>query len=162
MARLLIGNIKGPQGAQGIQGPQGPVGATGPQGPMPDLVNNALATEAGVAALDAVMGKTLQDQITQQNSNLNDVSTKISGISVFQTTVPITVANGYGESTENVKKDGYRCLGMVGFQINSTYYFIYKSIFDITNETLIVGIRRPGDTSEGIFNVYVRCLYIPE
>ncbi len=34
------------------------------------LVNNALATEAGVAALDAVMGKTLQDQITQQNSNL--------------------------------------------------------------------------------------------
>lgn len=70
MARLLIGNIKGPQGAQGIQGPQGPVGPTGPQGPMPDLINNALATQAGVAALDAVMGKTLQDQITQQNSNL--------------------------------------------------------------------------------------------
>lgn len=100
--------------------------------------------------------------INQQNSNLNDVSTKISGLSVFQNTVPITVANGYGESTANVKKDGYRCLGMVGFQINSTYYFIYKSLFDITNETLIVGIRRPGDTSEGIFNVYVRCLYIPE
>ena len=70
MQRILIGNIKGPQGAQGIQGPQGPVGATGPQGPMPDLVNNALATEAGIAALDAVMGKTLQDQITDLNSNL--------------------------------------------------------------------------------------------
>ena len=70
MARILIGNIKGPQGAQGIQGPQGPVGATGPQGPMPDLINNALATQAGVAALDAVMGKVLQDQITQLNSDL--------------------------------------------------------------------------------------------
>ena len=76
MARLLIGNIKGPQGAQGIQGPQGPVGATGPQGPMPDLVNNALATEAGVAALDAAMGKTLQDQIAQQNSNLTSIDSR--------------------------------------------------------------------------------------
>lgn len=73
MQRILIGNIKGPQGAQGIQGPQGPVGATGPQGPMPDLVNNALATEAGVAALDAVMGKTLQDQITQLNSKTHEL-----------------------------------------------------------------------------------------
>ena len=36
-----------------------------------ELINNALATEAGVAALDAAMGKTLQDQITQQNSNLS-------------------------------------------------------------------------------------------
>lgn len=78
MQRILIGNIKGPQGAQGIQGPQGPVGATGPQGPMPDLVNNALATEAGVAALDAVMGKTLQDQITQLNSKLSIKSTTVT------------------------------------------------------------------------------------
>lgn len=68
MGRILIGNIKGPQGAQGIQGPQGPVGATGPMGPMPDLINNALASQAGIAALDAAMGKTLQDQITKLNS----------------------------------------------------------------------------------------------
>ena len=39
--------------------------------PMTSLVNNALATVPGVAALDAAMGKTLQDQITQQNSNLS-------------------------------------------------------------------------------------------
>ena len=69
MPRILIGNIKGPQGAQGIQGPQGPVGPQGPQGPMPELINNALATQAGVAALDAAMGKFLQDQINKQNSN---------------------------------------------------------------------------------------------
>lgn len=79
MARILIGNIKGPQGAQGIQGPQGPVGATGPQGPMPPLTNNALATEPGVSALDACMGKTLQDEITQLNSDFEDVSNKING-----------------------------------------------------------------------------------
>ncbi|OUQ12406.1 hypothetical protein B5E84_18950 [Lachnoclostridium sp. An14] len=71
MARILIGNIKGPQGEQGPQGVQGPVGPQGPQGPLPPLVNNALATEAGVAALDAAMGKTLQDQITD---NKNDIA----------------------------------------------------------------------------------------
>lgn len=70
MARILIGNIKGPKGDTGPQGEQGPVGPQGPQGPLPPLVNNALSTEAGVAALDAVMGKTLQDQITQVNSDL--------------------------------------------------------------------------------------------
>ena len=83
MARLLIGNIKGPQGAQGIQGPQGPVGPTGPQGPMPELSNNALATQAGVAALDAVMGKTLQAQITQQNSNYETLNSSKLDREVF-------------------------------------------------------------------------------
>lgn len=38
-----------------------------------DLVNNALATTAGVAPLDSAMGKTLQDQITTTNSNLTGI-----------------------------------------------------------------------------------------
>ena len=71
MARILIGNIKGPKGDTGAQGPRGETGPQGPQGPLPPLVNNALATEAGVSALDAVMGKTLQDQIT---NNKNDIT----------------------------------------------------------------------------------------
>ena len=70
MGRILIGNIKGPQGEQGEQGIQGPVGPQGPQGPLPPLINNALATVAGVAALDAVMGGNLQSQITSLNSDL--------------------------------------------------------------------------------------------
>ena len=73
MARILIGNIKGPAGPTGPQGKQGIQGPVGPQGPLPALINNALATQAGVAALDAVMGKTLQDQINQQNSDLTNV-----------------------------------------------------------------------------------------
>ena len=70
MARILIGNIKGPQGPQGIQGPQGKQGIQGPQGPLPPLTNNALATVPGVSALDAVMGKTLDDKINKANSDL--------------------------------------------------------------------------------------------
>lgn len=89
MARILIGNIKGPQGIQGpkgdrgIQGPQGPAGpqgekgdtgaqgpkgdkgttgAQGPAGPMPTLTNNLLATVPGTA-LDATMGKKLKDEL---------------------------------------------------------------------------------------------------
>ena len=48
MARILIGNIKGPQGEQGPQGIQGPVGPQGPKGdtgPMPTLINNGTTTQ---------------------------------------------------------------------------------------------------------------------
>lgn len=71
---VIIGYAKGAQGDVGPQGPQGEIGPAGPQGSLPPLVNNALATEAGVAALDAAMGKTLQDEITQTNSNLTDLA----------------------------------------------------------------------------------------
>ena len=56
MARILIGNIKGPKGDTGPQGAQGPTGPQGPKGdtgPMPTLINNAATTSAGVGALDA-------------------------------------------------------------------------------------------------------------
>ena len=63
MARVLIGNIRGPQGERGAQGERGPQGLRGEPGATPALTNNALATVAGVSALDAVMGKTLNDKI---------------------------------------------------------------------------------------------------
>ena len=47
MARILIGNIK------------------------PTLVNNALTTQAGLYALDAAMGYTLDDKIGKVSSDLN-------------------------------------------------------------------------------------------
>lgn len=78
MARILIGNIKGPKGDQGIQGPQGKQGIQGPQGPLPPLVNNALSTESGVAALDSAMGKTLKDLIDNVNSDLAALETTLS------------------------------------------------------------------------------------
>ena len=83
MARILIGNIKGPKGDTGAQGPQGATGPQGPQGPLPPLVNNALATEAGVAALDAVMGKTLQEQITNNKNDITELNSNF-GLSNVQ------------------------------------------------------------------------------
>ena len=43
---------------------------------MPPLVNNALATEAGVSALDAAMGKTLQEQITNNKNDITELNSK--------------------------------------------------------------------------------------
>lgn len=114
MARILIGNIKGPQGPQGIQGetgpqglqgiqgetgPQGPQGIqgekgdTGPQGPqgiqgpLPPLIANYLATESGKAALDAIVGKLLDERLTaaeksltQLNSELTNAKTTLSAL----------------------------------------------------------------------------------
>lgn len=116
MARIPIGNIKGPQGIQGEkgdkgdigpqgiqgiqgpqgdEGPQGPQGETGPQGPqgiqgpLPPLIDNYLATESGKAALDAIVGKLLDERlktaetsIAQLNSELSEKA-KITNISSF-------------------------------------------------------------------------------
>ncbi|WP_347025073.1 hypothetical protein, partial [Hungatella hathewayi] len=50
MARILIGNIK------------------------PTLVNNALTTQAGLYALDAAMGYTLDDKIGKVSSDLASIT----------------------------------------------------------------------------------------
>lgn len=101
MARILIGKIKGPQGPQGIQGetgpqglqgiqgetgPQGPqgiqgekgdTGSQGPQGiqgPLPPLIANYLATESGKAALDAIVGKLLDERLTAAEKSLTQLN----------------------------------------------------------------------------------------
>ena len=103
MARILIGKIKGPQGPQGIQGetgpqglqgiqgetgPQGPQGIqgekgdTGPQGPqgiqgpLPPLIANYLATESGKAALDAIVGKLLDERLTAAEKSLTQLNSE--------------------------------------------------------------------------------------
>lgn len=80
MARIKIGNIKGPKGDTGARGATGPAGPIGPQGPLPPLTNNFLATVAGQSALDAAAGKILKDQLDQQNSDLNTVETGLGNI----------------------------------------------------------------------------------
>lgn len=110
MARILIGNIKGPKGDTGARGATGPQGATGPTGPMPPLTNNALATTPGVSALDAVMGKTLDDKIGKVNSDLGEVTngntqlksklytgSAASGIVVTSRNNPISLENVSGQ-----------------------------------------------------------------
>lgn len=125
MARILIGNIKGPQGIQGpqgpkgatgAQGPQGPKGDTGsqgpkgdtgargatgpqgPQGPLPPLTNNALATTPGVSALDAVMGKTLADK----DANLQNQITQLNGdLRIFNRSFPTSSLDELKEGLSN-------------------------------------------------------------
>lgn len=89
MARILIGNIKGPKGNQGIQGIQGPIGPVGPQGPLPPLANNGLTTQAGAAALDAAYGKTLADGLSSLNSEmqLKNISTAFTPVNLYVSTV---------------------------------------------------------------------------
>lgn len=44
------------------------------------LVNNGLTTEAGKFGLDAAFGKNLQDQITEQNSNISGISKDLNDV----------------------------------------------------------------------------------
>ena len=44
------------------------------------LVNNGLTTEAGKFGLDAAYGKNLQDQITEQNSNITEIQNQYAAL----------------------------------------------------------------------------------
>lgn len=98
MPRIFIGNIKGPKGDTGARGATGPQGATGPTGPMPPLTNNALATTPGVSALDAVMGKTLDEKIGGVISDLADTKTEL-GIKQRWLSMGTGITELYGDSS---------------------------------------------------------------
>lgn len=80
MARILIGNIKGPQGPQGEKGDTGPQGPQGIQGPLPPLIANYLATESGKAALDAIVGKMLDERLTQAEGKITQLNSDFNNI----------------------------------------------------------------------------------
>lgn len=162
MARILIGNIKGPQGDTGPQGEQGGIGPAGPQGPLPPLANNALATEAGVAALDAAMGKTLQDQITQQNSNLTALSAAAMKYQYFNGTVAAGIANGSigFVSAEMVEPDGYKLAG-ISCAISSSLG-IYAIYTRLNGTQLRAGfLNYSGVTTTVTVDVYAVAIYVP-
>lgn len=162
MASILLGNIKGPKGDTGPQGPQGESGPVGPQGPLPPLINNALATEAGVAALDAVMGKTLQDQIDTANSNLNALSAAAMKYQYFNGTVAAGVANGSigFVSAEMVKPDGYK-LACISCAISSSLG-IYAIYTRLNGTQLRAGfLNYSGVTTDVVVDVYAVAIYVP-
>lgn len=97
MARILIGNIKGPTGATGPKGATGATGPAGPQGPLPPLTNNGLATVAGVSALDAAYGKTLTDKATVLQTAVDALNgDKLSKNRITGFTVEVQLTNGSG------------------------------------------------------------------
>ena len=140
MARILIGNIKGPQGPQGIQGetgpqglqgiqgetgPQGPQGIqgekgdTGPQGPqgvqgpLPPLIANYLATESGKAALDAIVGKLLDERLTAAEKSLTQLNSDLKSNILSEDTILTSQSFKTGVTTYDVSgkmvpiPDGY-------------------------------------------------------
>lgn len=129
MARILIGNIKGPKGDTGPQGKQGPTGPQGPKGdtgPMPALINNAATTSAGVGALDAAMGKTLSDQIAVLNSELINGS----GLGLTEGMYSIYAPN---TADDMVYPGLYRCNGITIGNMPDFYgYAIVMSSLDHT------------------------------
>ena len=160
MARILIGNIKGPKGDTGPQGEQGPVGPQGPQGPLPPLVNNALSTEAGVAALDAVMGKTLQDQITQVNSDLSSVSDELETVTANLSDVEAQAeAHKYIEDETDHSETVYslfkNSISYWGNFHNLTYHFRISDNADSTfgNGHFVAYIFR--DNAGAVFSAFI-------
>ena len=153
MARILIGNIKGPKGDTGAQGPQGATGPQGPQGPLPPLVNNALATEAGVAALDAVMGKTLQEQITNNKNDITELNSNIKWGTkiIYSVTVGANQevsasfpASDFGLTTKPragfISVSNANCLIPIGYDYdnstNEEIKFRLRSVTEINNMTI--------------------------
>ena len=112
MARILIGNIKGPQGPKGEQGIQGPTGPVGPQGPLPPLANNGTTEEVGKAALDAAYGKVLRDDVDQLNRDI-------------VAALPNKVLKG---GTISGKKDGIYTILNPTDGWDSGYYFVISSV----------------------------------
>ena len=131
MARILIGNIKGPKGDTGPQGKQGPTGPQGPKGdtgPMPALINNAATTSAGVGALDAAMGKTLSDQIAVLNSELINGS----GLGLTEGMYSIYAPN---TADDMVYPGLYRCNGItIG---NMPDFYGYAIVMSNSDHTII-------------------------
>lgn len=77
--------IQGPNGATGVQGPKGDqgdkgdVGPQGPKGDTPELVADLQTTVTG-KALDATMGKALNDKITANTNTISDLNNKLNNL----------------------------------------------------------------------------------
>lgn len=71
------------------------------------LVNNGLTTEAGKFGLDAAFGKNLQDQITEQNSNLSAVKNKFSNDLFYINSVNQRVNDLSGENVSMISDITY-------------------------------------------------------
>lgn len=85
--------IQGPVGATGAQGEKGEKGDVGPQGPKgdtPELAADLLTTVAG-KALDATMGKVLDDKIKANKGSIDTINLELNQ---YQYIIPYTAEMG--------------------------------------------------------------------
>lgn len=85
MARILIGNIRGPQGPSGPAGAIGPKGDKGDPGQGATLINSLVAATAGMGALDAYQGKVLDSKFASTVSFKNIGNVNSSSPAAFKT-----------------------------------------------------------------------------
>lgn len=78
-----------------------------------------------------------------------------------QRSAVVSMSDGYGEVTIDTRKVGYKCLGMVGYQVNNTYCYMYMALYDPSAENIKIGLRGTINVSQNP-TVYVRFLYIRE
>lgn len=120
------------------------------------FANNLTTTQAGYG-LDARQGKALKDEIDKINTNKIDVDY----FTVSTTGGKINTTNGGGNTLLDVKKDGYKALGVVSFSISSSYYAQSGLDFNLDAGTVNFTMRRvDGSTSSESINVYVKVLYV--
>lgn len=165
MARILIGNIKGPQGPQGIQGETGPQGLqgiqgetgpqgtqgiqgekgdTGPQGPqgiqgpLPPLIANYLATESGKAALDAIVGKLLDERLTAAEKSLTQLNSDL----FFYRLNNAEIQNGYIKVDDERITANTKALAMLLYK-SSGSAIGYNLIAQSQSGYAIIYVRKP-------------------
>lgn len=120
------------------------------------FANNLTTTQDGYG-LDARQGKALKDEIDKINTNKIDVDY----FTVLTTGGKINTTNGGGNTVLDVKKEGYKALGVVSFSISSSYYAPSGLDFNLDAETVNFTMRRvDGSTSSESINVYVKVLYV--
>lgn len=96
-----------------------------------------------------------------QYATIADVNKVPDSFEFEQRSATISISDGYGEVTISCSKAGYKCLGMVGYQINNSYCYVYNALYDPNAENIKIGIRGTINISESP-TVYVRFLYIRE
>lgn len=94
-------------------------------------------------------------------NSLNTNKIETGDFSVSTLSGSVTLANGYGSVSINAGKAGYKALGIVGFNIASTYHAPSAVNFDATGQKVNFTIRHVNDASaSGNISVYASVLYV--
>ncbi len=119
--------IQGPIGGTGFQGPKGEkgdkgdVGLQGEKGDTPELSTSLQETVVG-KALDATIGKALNDKVADINNKLNERS----GVAIQQITFLNGVTSTEPSNCIYAVKNGYCTVTIIGLKFDKIYH---NSIF---------------------------------
>lgn len=133
MARILIGNIK------------------------PTLVNNALTTQAGLYALDAAMGKTLDEKIGKVNSDLAAQTLKLDMLHNLSLTDFVTDFDGGGNA---ICPGRWRVYNASGTAAHAPYTGSVGGYVDITisGDMTVTGSEAYQELHDANGDVYVKII----